>query len=93
MKKTDCFDDSVLKKASSLRNKDYGTYGVCIPTQCSPHPPPAHSPAALYTSWYLLRNQNCSQVYTRKQLNNYLCITFPVVKDKWVSFLIDNNSQ
>lgn len=78
MKKTDCFDDSVLKKESSLRNKDYGTYGVCILT---PRPPAPH-PAALYTSSYLLRNQNCSQVYTRKQLNNYLCITFPAVKDK-----------
>lgn len=38
MKTTDCFDDSVLKKASSLRNKGYGTYGVCIPT-----PPPKHT--------------------------------------------------
>lgn len=41
MKTTDCFDDSVLKKASSLRNKGYGTYGVCIPTP----PPNTHTPS------------------------------------------------
>lgn len=51
MKRAGCCDDSVLKKASSLRNKDYGTYSVCIPV-----PRPPSQPSSSYSSMYTFKS-------------------------------------